>query len=243
MRTLFLVMPALTLLIGGCASQPADLGGVWVNESAIEAAVKGSNLRQALLGMGPTLEWQIDSAAAKATSSNGFEAAEGSLSAKGKGEWQVDFYGDGSEYLSLDGSELTQAASDSAAEQSFQRAASSQPALPPGGTFEHRLYEAYMGGDWTISEGEGLGSKVHFMPDGRIEGLPGMDRYALCLGGDCAAMSGAFDSIWLQSGNQGAAYILQRDKDQLDIFQAANQAAAGEMPSLRPGPVAWRLHR
>jgi hypothetical protein len=243
MRTLFLVIPALAAIIGGCASHPADVGGVWVNEAAIEAAVKGGNLRQALLGMGPTLEWQVDSAASKATSSNGFEVAEGSLAPKGKGEWEVDFYGNGSESLTLDGDELVQAASDTAAEQSFKRVPGGLAPLPPGGSFEHRLYEAYMGGDWAISEGEGMGGKVHFLPDGRVEGLPGMDRYALCLGGDCAAMSGAFDSIWLQSGNQGAAYILQRDKDQLDIFVAVNQAADGEMPSLRPGAVAWRLHR
>lgn len=243
MRSLFIVAPVLAALLGGCASHPADVGGVWLNENAIDAAVKGGNLRQALLGMGPTLEWQMDSAAGKATSTNGFEVAEGTLTSKGKAQWQVDFYGNGSESLRLNGDELVQAASDNAGEQSFKRAASGVAPLPPGGAFEHRLYEAYMGGDWTISEGQGAGSKVHFLPDGRIEGLPGMDRYALCLGGDCAAMSGAFDSIWLQSGNQGSAYILQRDKDQLDIFVAANQAAEGEMPSLRPGAVAWRLHR
>lgn len=56
-------------------------------------------------------------------------------------------------------------------------------------------------------------------------------------------MSGAFDSIWLQSGAQGNAYILQHDDDQLEIFQAVNQAAVDEMPSLRPGPVVWRLQR
>jgi len=243
MRTLFLAVPVLATLLGGCASHPADAGGTWINEDAIEAAVKGGNLRQALLGMGPTLEWQIDSAASKATSSNGFEVAEGNLTATGKGEWRVDFYGNGAESLALDDDELLQASSDSAAEQTFKRVDPAQPLLPPGGAFEHRLYEAYMGGEWTVSEGEGLGTKVRFLPDGHVEGLPGMDRYALCLGGDCAAMSGAFDSIWLQSGAQGAAYILQRSKDQLEIYQATNQAAADEMPSLRPGAVAWRLTR
>ncbi|WP_263261939.1 hypothetical protein [Pseudomonas sp. RIT-PI-S] len=243
MRTLLVAIPMLAALLSGCASHSADVAGVWINESAIEAAVKGGNLRQALLGMGPTLEWQIDSAAGKATSSNGFEVAEGSLTATGKGQWQVSFYGNGTESLALDGKTLVQAASDTAAQQSFVRTEAGQPASAPGASFEHRLYEAYMGGDWNIDEGEGTGAKVHFLPDGRVEGLPGIDRYALCLGGDCAAMSGAFDSIWLQSGTQGNAYILQRGDGQLDIFQAANQAAADEMPSLRPGPVVWRLHR
>jgi hypothetical protein len=243
MRTLFLAIPLMATLLAGCASHPVDAGGVWVNESAIDAALKGGNLRQALLGMGPTLEWQVDSAASKATSSNGFEVAEGSLTATGKGQWRVDFYGNGAETLALEKDELVQGASDSAAEQRFKRPEPVLAALPPGGAFEHQLYAAYMGGDWVVSEGAGLGAKVHFLPDGHVEGLAGIDRYALCLGGDCAAMSGAFDSIWLQGGNQGSAYILQRTDHQLDIYQAANQAAEGEMPSFRPGPVAWRLAR
>ncbi|WP_052469161.1 hypothetical protein [Pseudomonas massiliensis] len=243
MRTLFMAIPLLAAVISGCASHPADAGGVWVNESAIEAAVKGGNLRQALLGMGPTLEWQIDAQANTATASNGFEVAEGSLSATGKNAWQVSFYGNGSESLTLDGKTLVQAASEAAAEQHFERSDAGLPTLAPGGRFEQRLYEAYMGGDWKIVEGDGVGAEVRFLPDGRVEGLRGMDRYALCLGGDCAAMSGAFDSIWLQSGAQGNAYILQHDDDQLEIFQAVNQAAVDEMPSLRPGAVVWRLQR
>ncbi|MBF7142362.1 MULTISPECIES: hypothetical protein [Pseudomonas] len=243
MRTLFLAIPVMATLLAGCASHPVDASGVWVNENAIEAALKGGNLRQALLGMGPTLEWQIDSAASKATSTNGFEVAEGVLATTGKGEWRVDFYGNGAENLALEGKELVQSASDTAAEQRFTRPEPAQAALPPGGAFEHQLYAAYMGGNWTVSEGSGLGTAVRFLPDGHVEGLEGIDRYALCLGGDCAAMSGAFDSIWLQGRDQGAAYILQRTDHQLDIYQAANQAAEGEMPSLRPGAVAWRLTR
>jgi hypothetical protein len=100
-----------------------------------------------------------------------------------------------------------------------------------------------MGGDWKISSGPGEGGQVKFLPDGRLEGLPGADRYALCLAGDCASMSGENDSIWLQQGNKGAAWIFVRKGKQLEIFQALNSAQPDDQPQLNPGPRQWLLEK
>ncbi len=100
-----------------------------------------------------------------------------------------------------------------------------------------------MGGDWKIVSGPGEGAQVKFLPDGRLEGLPGADRYALCLAGDCANMSGNNDSIWLQQGDKGNAWIYVRKGKQLEIFQALNSAQADEQPQLYPGNRQWLLEK
>ena len=71
----------------------------------------------------------------------------------------------------------------------------------------------------------------------------GAERYALCLAGDCAAMTGEHDSLWLQLGQQGAPWLFQRDGDELRIFQAINRATVDEVPDLHPGRLAWLLER
>ena len=76
-----------------------------------------------------------------------------------------------------------------------------------------------------------------------FDGLPGAERFALCLAGDCAAMSGEYDSLWLQLGQEGNEWIFVRDGDQLQIFEALNRAQPDEMPDLYPGPERWLLER
>lgn len=237
---------ALTLaaaMLGGCASHKIENpSGIWINQNAIDAAAKGGNLRQALLANGPNLEWNVNTLANQASVSNGFELSEGTLSSLGEDKWKVDFYGSSQDTLSLDDDELVQASSDNAPQQVFQKAATPANAdAPPGTTFEQSLYSAYLGGDWKISDGPGSGAVVHFSSNGQVDGLPGIDRYALCLAGDCAAMSGEFDSMWLEKGQQGNAFIFKRNGKQLEILQAVNQAAADEMPDLRPGVRRWLL--
>lgn len=108
------------LLLGGCAShKPEDFNGTWINQDAIDAAVKGDSLRKALSSHGPVFEWKIDVASQQARYSNGFEAAEGSLVAADK-QWQANFEGGQSERLSLDGDEL-QTTDTSGAKQTFVR--------------------------------------------------------------------------------------------------------------------------
>ena len=240
-----LALSLLATLLGGCASHsPEDLNGTWINQNAIDAAAKGSNLRQALLANGPNLEWKVNVAASQATFSNGFEAGDGKLKTLKDGQWEVDFYGNYVETLSLDGDELVQAASDANPQQSFQRAETPAPIdAPAGTTFETELYKAYMGGDWKIVEGPGQGAIAHFRANGSLDGLPGLDRYALCLAGDCAAMSGEFDSLWLERNQQGNPWMFKRDGKQLEIFQAVNKAQTDEMPDLQPGPRRWLLER
>lgn len=239
-----LILSALLSLLTGCAGTPSDPSGVWVNQAAIDAAGKGGKLREALLAYGPNLEWKLDTKAGQATFSNGFELGEGQLTAEDPKHYRVDFYGSNQEALELDGKELVQVGSDNWPEQRFLRP-KQQPAAqsPAGSTFENALYAAYLNGTWIIEEGEGKGSKVKFSPNGSLEGMPGFDRYALCLAGDCAAMSGDNDSIWLQQGQQGREFLFERDGDKLELFETVNRAQADEMPQYAPGNKVWTLER
>lgn len=240
-----LALSLAALLLGGCAShENLDPNGIWINQNAIDAAAKGGNLRQALLANGPTLEWSLDTQAGQATLYNGFELSEGRMQPQASGELKVDFYGNGEETLKVDGDQLQQSASDTSPQQNFRKTTTVVPANAPIGTsFEQALYSAYMGGNWKVVEGPGAGSTAHFLPDGRIDGLAGLDRYALCLAGDCAAMSGEFDSMWLEQKQQGNAFIFRRTGNQLEILQALNQAGENEMPDLHPGVRRWLLSK
>ncbi|MCY1282020.1 hypothetical protein D9M68_234490 [compost metagenome] len=238
-----LVLSALLGLLTGCAGSPSDPSGIWINQAAIDAAGKGGKLREALDAYGPNLEWKLDTKAGQATFSNGFELGEGQLSKESDKRWRVDFYGSKQEYLELDGKEMLQVGSDNWPEQRFTRPGQPPENAAPGATFERALYATYLEGSWDIEEGQGQGGQVKFQPDGRLEGLPGADRYALCLAGDCAAMSGDNDGIWLQQGAQGREYLFRRDGDRLELFEAVNRAQADEMPEYAPGKRVWLLER
>lgn len=243
MRNALLLLLAGSLL-AGCASPPSDPGGTWINQAAIDAAARGESLRESLLAFGPNLEWRIDPQQRSATFSNGFELGEGRLVDEQERQWRVEFPGDFQERLSLDHGELVQQASQSWPEQRFTHPAVAAAAdAPTGASFEHALYAAYLGGTWTIREGLGEGGLVLFHPDGSLEGLPGADRYALCLAGDCASMAGDHDSLWLQLGDQGHSWLFERAGKQLKIIEALNDAAPDEIPEYRPGAQAWLLER
>lgn len=100
-----------------------------------------------------------------------------------------------------------------------------------------------MGGSWKILSGPGEGSTVQFQADGQVAGLPGADRYALCLAGDCASMSGGNDNIWLQLNGQGNTRIFARKGKRTGNFQTVNTALADEMPSFTPGDRKWLLEK
>lgn len=243
MRSLLCLLACLTLL-GGCASKPQDPSGIWINQAAIDAAVDSQHLREALLAYGPNLEWNLNSARQQATFSNGFELADGQLSAPAEGLWQVSFYAEQHEVLKPEGALLIQQASATWPEQRFARPkVKLDAAAPTGSSFEYSLYEAFLAGSWKIHSGPGEGGLVIFHADGKLDGLPGAERFALCLAGDCAAMSGEYDSLWLQLGQEGNEWIFVRDGDQLQIFEALNRAQPDEMPDLYPGPQRWLLER
>lgn len=243
MRSLLCLLACLSLL-AGCASKPKDPSGIWINQAAIDAAVDSQHLREALLAYGPNLEWNLDSARQQATFSNGFELADGQLSAQADGLWQVSFYGENHEMLKSEGELLVQHASATWPEQRFARPkVKLDAAAPTGSSFEYSLYQALLAGSWTIRSGPGEGGLVIFHADGKLDGLPGAERFALCLAGDCAAMSGEYDSLWLQLGQEGNEWIFVRDGDQLQIFEALNRAQPDEMPDLYPGPQRWLLER
>ncbi|MFJ2466257.1 hypothetical protein [Pseudomonas sp. NPDC087615] len=241
-----LAFPLLAIFLGGCASNPADrdISGTWINQVAIDAAAKGAPLREALQAYGPNLEWDVNTKAGQARYTNGFENVEGRLLGEQSGAWKVDFYGSSASELKRDGSQLEQAASENEPEQVFDRAQIPVPeGAPIGASFERALYSAYMGGNWTIVSGQGEGSTVQFQADGQVSGLPGADRYALCLAGDCASMSSTNDNMWLQLNGQGNAYIFARKGKELEIFQAVNTALADEMPQYTPGERKWLLEK
>jgi hypothetical protein len=241
-----LAFPLLAIFLGGCASNPADrdISGTWINQVAIDAAAKGGPLREALQAYGPNLEWDVNTKASQARYTNGFENVEGRLLGEKSGAWKVDFYGSSASELKRDGGQLQQAASENEPEQVFDRAQIPVPeGAPIGASFERALYSAYMGGSWTIASGQGEGSTVQFQADGQVSGLPGADRYALCLAGDCASMSSTNDNMWLQLNGQGNAYIFARKGKELEIFQAVNTALADEMPQYTPGERKWLLEK
>jgi len=241
-----LALSLLAAFLGGCASNPADrdISGTWINQVAIDAAAKGTPLREALQAYGPNLEWDVNTKAAQARYTNGFENVEGKLLGEQSGAWKVDFYGSSATVLKRDGKQLNQAASENEPEQAFDRALIPVPeGAPIGASFERALYSAYMGGSWQIVSGNGEGNTVQFQADGQVSGLPGADRYALCLAGDCASMSGGNDSIWLQLNGQGNNRIFVRKGKQLEIFQAINTASADEMPVFTPGGREWLLEK
>ena len=124
------------LLLGGCTShKPEDFNGIWINQEAITAAVKAGSLRQALNEHGPVFEWKLDVANQQASYSNGFEAADGQLSANEK-QWQARFQGGQTEQLSLDGDELL-AVDQNGTKQTFVRAKTPAAANAPlGSSFE-----------------------------------------------------------------------------------------------------------
>ncbi|MBN0977414.1 MULTISPECIES: hypothetical protein [Pseudomonas] len=246
MRKALVASTLLTLFLGGCASNPAarDVSGTWINQVAIDAASKGGPLREALQAYGPNLEWEVNTRANQARYFNGFERPEGKLEGEKAGTWNVDFYGSSTTELKRDGKQLLQVANDNEPEQLFDRPKDPAPeGAPLGANFERALYSAYMGGSWKITSGSGLGETVQFQANGQVTGLPGADQYSLCLAGDCASMSGGYDSIWLQKSGQGNPWIFSRNDKQLEIFQAINTSQADEVPSFTPGPRQWLLEK
>jgi hypothetical protein len=174
MRKALVATSLLALLLGGCASNPADLdvSGTWINQVAIDAAAKGGPLREALQSFGPNLEWEENTKASQARYYNGFEVAEGKLLGEKSGAWSVDFYGSSATELKRKGKQLLQVANDNEPEQLFARAKEPAPeGAPLGANFERALYAAYMGGDWKISDGFGSGAIVQFQADGKVAGL------------------------------------------------------------------------
>ncbi|EUB83721.1 hypothetical protein ACU680_22385 [Pseudomonas koreensis] len=241
-----LALSLLAIFLGGCASDPADrdISGTWINQVAIDAAAKGGPLREALQAYGPNLEWDVNTKAGQARYTNGFENVEGRLQGEQSGAWKVDFYGSSGSELKRDGGRMKQAATENEPDQLFDRAQIPVPeGAPIGASFERALYSAYLGGSWKIASGDGEGNTVQFQADGQVSGLPGADRYALCLAGDCASMNSDHDSMWLQLNGQGNNWIFARKGKALEIFQAVNSALADEMPQFTPGERKWLLEK
>ena len=241
-----LALSLFAIFLGGCASDPADrdISGTWINQVAIDAAAKGGPLREALQAYGPNLEWDVNTKAGQARYTNGFENVEGRLLGEESGAWKVDFYGSSGSELKRDGGRMKQAATENEPDQLFDRAQIPVPeGAPIGASFERALYSAYLGGSWKIASGDGEGNTVQFQADGQVSGLPGADRYALCLAGDCASMNSDHDSMWLQLNGQGNNWIFARKGKALEIFQAVNTALADEMPQFTPGERKWLLEK
>ena len=49
------------------------------------------------------------------------------------------------------------------------------------------------------------------------------------------------DSLWLERNQRGAPFIIKRNGNQLEIFQAVNRAQPDEMPMLAAGKRQWLL--
>ena len=240
-RALPLALAAL--ILGGCAShKPEDLEGTWINQDAIDTAVKSGRITQTLNKHGIALEWKLDVAKQAASYTNGFEAVDGHL-VTDKEPWEVRFSGDQGQQLDLSGDQLITHDQDIGKQRFVRSQDPSAATAPLGSGFEKALYRAFFGGEWKIIEGPGQDAIVRFAENGSVTGLPGLDRYAVCLAGDCADMGGANDSLWLERNERGSPWIFKRDGDQLEIMQAVNQAQPDEKPQLAPGKRQWLLER
>jgi len=234
------------LLLGSCTSIPGetDISGIWINQAAIDGAAQGKSLHETLNTYGRNLEWDIDTRTGKAQVSSGFETGEGQLLQKSPNSWSVDYNGYGTDELRLDGKQLTQLAKEHVPRQVFSRSSKTAKTKTRwGNTFRSALNAAYMGGLWKIIDGHGTGHRVVFTADGHVSGLPGTDRYKLCLDGDCASQGAGNDTLYLGSGDLGHPWVFVRKGKQLEIFQAINQSRPDEIPQLTPGPRQWLLEK
>ena len=242
-----LALSLVALLLGGCASNPADrdISGTWINQVAIDAASKGGPLREALQAYGPNLEWDVNTKAGQARYTNGFENVEGKLLGEAVRRlesrllWQLRQRAEARWQATEPGRQRQRTRAGLRSRTRFR----CRTAHRLGASFERALYSAYMGGSWKIVSGPGEGNTVQFQADGQVTGLPGADRYALCLAGDCASMSGGNDSMWLQQNGQGNPWIFARKGKELEILQAVNTAQADEMPQFTPGDRKWLLEK
>lgn len=234
------------ILLGGCTfvQQPADISGLWINQEAINSAAQGRPLLRAIDAHGLNLEWNIDASANKAQFSNAFELGEGRLVPKTPEKWTVDYNGHGTDELQLQGKQLIQSSKEHVAGQVFERPAHAAPPGARWGTaFRHALNSAYMGGQWKIIEGEGIGRTVEFRADGSLSGLAQNDRFELCLGGDCATQGAGNDILYLGKGNVGEGWIFERYGKRMEILEAVDQAQPDEIPRLAPGQRQWLLEK
>ncbi|MFP5427527.1 MAG: hypothetical protein ACLGJA_16980 [Gammaproteobacteria bacterium] len=231
------------LLLGGCAShKPEDYNGTWINQAAIDAATDAGSLRYTLGSHGAPFEWNIDVARKQASFTNGFEAHDGEIVAV-TDQMQVTFPGNHIDRFVLSGDQL-QVTDSHGMKQHFVKPEHPAPAgARIGSSFEKALYKAFMGGEWKILEGPGKGSVVRFADDGGVTGLPGPDRYALCMSGDCTSMGGENDTLWLERNQRGGPFIFKRAGDKMEIFQVINNALPEDIPQLSPGKRQWVLER
>lgn len=234
------------LLQAGCTHTPVppDISGIWINQSAIDAAAKGLPLLKTFDTYGSTLEWNIDVPGGTAQYSNAFEVADGQLRMTAPGTWTVDYDGYGTDTLRLDGTRLVQPAQGYVPTQAFSR--SNQPAHSQakwGTTFRAALNSAYLGGQWLILKGSGAGNTVRFSADGHVSGLPQTELYELCLGGDCGSMGSGNDILYFDEGDAGDTWIFVREGKRMTIFQALNLSRSDEIPEYKPGAQRWLLEQ
>lgn len=247
MRKTLIASSLLALLLSGCAHDrtDADINGIWINQQAIDVAAKGGPLLNALYAYGPNLEWNVNTKDGQARYfSNGFENIEGKLLGEHAGLWRFDFSGHYiTELKRMDG-QLKQNANPYEPEQVFNLAQHPATAdAPLGTTFKNALYAAYMGGTWEIIKGQGTGNTVHFTVDGKVSGMPGADRYALCLGGDCANMNGDYQGLWLAQGAKEDIWLFTRKGKQLEVFKYINTSRPDEQPTYVATTLQWLLEK
>ncbi|MBJ9974369.1 hypothetical protein IAE35_13310 [Pseudomonas sp. S75] len=228
------------LVLGGCASHtPDQLNGTWINQGAIDTVVTTDRVVQTLDNAAVALEWKLDTADKTASYSTSFERVSGQLMTDTT-PWKARFEGEDQE-LQLSGKRLLTLDKETGL-QRFER--SDDPAAASaawGATFEKALNRAFLGGQWRIVDGPGQGNVVRFTDDGTVSGFPALDRYALCLGGDCADMTEGRDSLWLEHDQRGAPWILKRTGKQIELYEALNRAGPTEKPHLVAGKRRWLL--
>ncbi|MCO8164465.1 hypothetical protein NJC38_20210 [Pseudomonas sp. 21LCFQ010] len=233
----------LLALLSSCAVHPErNSDGVWINQAAINAAVGSHTLRRALWANDSIMEWHINTHSGRAVFVSAIERGEGIITRAVDNQLDVRLDGVNVVELRVDQGQLFQTQSLYGPPQRFSKSTGLADAQP-GSRFIQALNSAYLDGSWSIVSGEGQGRFVRFLPDGRVQGLADNERYQLCLGGDCASMSGANDSLWLEKSGKSELWFFVRNGRTLEIFHTVNTARSDEKPVFVSGARRWLLER
>lgn len=231
----------LFLLLAGCSqapappvTAPATAAGTWLNQALLEQAREQARPRQAALEQGPEWQWQINPRLDSATlytdgtplTLDLHRQPDGSLLAEGQGNRYL---------LRLSGGNLLQID----AQHNERLFIPAQPGMTLGGQLLHDL----LGSEWQIHSGTGQGQSVRFQTNGQVDGLPGIARAELCLGGACSlGIDG--ESLWTstRTGTQLPLYF-DLQGHWLALYQPLPISSNIQSPIYQPGWQRWLLRR
>jgi hypothetical protein len=238
---------ALLLCVAGAApaAEPAPaaaLAGTWINQSALDAARAAHGVRAAAGAFEPATDLTFAAAGNRVTFGNQMEQWEGTWHRIGPRRFEIaGLYGGAGHppafaQLAADGRTFRLRPPGGAAD----KAARTYVRAPAG--FPAALNAAVIAGRYRPPASCACGPAVTFRADGTVRGITGYTHYAVCVAGDCAAMTDA-DALTL-TGKAGTKLVYYRfEAGRLELRSVRNTAAADEKPSYVADGVFLRLRR